>query len=85
MDTGDSLSVLAQLTMSARAFPITVSVRLSGCPSVCPSVKLFQNLSPPTDLARLLLNFAQVLTTRLATRLLLFFDDRIIFEFLANF
>ena len=35
---------LAQLTMSARAFPITMcpsSVRLSVCPSVCPSVKLF--------------------------------------------
>ena len=77
--------------MSARAFPITLcpsSVRLSGCPSVRLSVRLLDFFSKPIfsySFGRIAFKFYTGIKYDITNLACAFFDDRTIFEFLANF
>ena len=82
------LQFLAQLTMSARAFPITL------CPSVCPSVCLrlsvclldyFSKPISSFSFGRIAFKFHTGIKYDISNLACAFLDDRTIFEFMANF
>ena len=78
---------LAQLTMSTRAFPITMcpsSVRLSGCPSVRP-LDYFSKPVSSYSFSRITFKFITGIKYDVTNLACAFFDDRTIFVFLANF
>ena len=85
------VSFLAQLTMSARAFPITLcpsSVRLSVRLFVCPFVRLLDFFSKPISsysFNQIALKFYTGINHKVAYPACAFVDDRIMFEFLAIF